>query len=412
MRLHPILHPLVGDQAMPRKPKKPEKPYPDFPLFPHASGQWAKKIRGKLHYFGTDPHAALNKYLQERPEIQAGQSPRLHPTTPAVTVRDLVNRFLSAKKSILDSGELSPRTWRDYYATCETLLKLFGRARPVADLAGDDFERLRADLAKRRGAVSLGNEIQRVRTLFKFAFDEGILEKSVRFGAGFKKPKRKAIRAARHAAGSRMIEAADLRKLLAAAGTPMKGMILLGLNCGFGQTDVANLPLKAIDLAGAWIDFPRPKTEIGRRCPLWPETVKALREAIDDRPGAKAETDAGLAFITKYGARWVRVRERKEKAAVPIDSINLEFTKLLTALSLKRKGLAFYALRHIFRTIADGSKDQPAIDHIMGHAREDMASLYRERIDDSRLEAVVKVVRDWLWPKPKKAGKAERKRIS
>jgi integrase len=193
--------------------------------------------------------------------------------------------------------------------------------------------------------------------------------------------------------------------LLDAAGTPMKAMILLGINCAFGQTDVANLPRSAIDLNDGWINFPRPKTAIPRRCPIWPETIAALKEAIADRPEAKSKDDAGLVFITKYGKRWVRVREREGKAAVAIDSVRLEFEKLLVALSLKRPRVGFYSLRHAFRTVADSSKDVPVIDCVMGHTRDDMATLYRERIDDERFRPVLKIVHDWLFAEAAKPPK-------
>jgi integrase len=57
----------------------------------------------------------------------------------------------------------------------------------------------------------------------------------------------------------------------------------------------------------------------------------------------------------------------------------------------------FYVLRHTFRTIADGAKDQPAADFIMGHEVAHMSSVYRETISDDRLRAVTDHVRQWLF---------------
>src|SRR5438552_13688764 len=111
------------------RPAKPNKPRPDFPLFPHATGRWAKKIRGKMHYFGpwADTDGALAKYLSEKDALHAGWTPQ--PDAGAVTVKELANRFLNAKQALLDSGELSPRTWVEYKAATDLLVQNFGKQR-------------------------------------------------------------------------------------------------------------------------------------------------------------------------------------------------------------------------------------------------------------------------------------------
>jgi len=370
-------------------PRKPTKPYPDFPLFPHATGRWAKKIRGKLHYFGAwdDPEAALGRYLDQKDDLHAGRAPRK--AADGVTVRDLLNRFLTAKQAMVDTGEIAPRTFRDYHATCKTIGDAFGFNPIVEDLASSDFEQLRRKLAKNRGPVALGNEIQRIRVVFKYAYDAGLIDRPIRYGPTFKRPSKRVLRKERNARGPKMFEADEIRSMLDAAGVKLKAMILLGVNCGFGNTDCATLPKKAVDLEGGWIDYARPKTGIHRRCPLWPETVAALRIVIDNRPKPKDKAHDGLVFITKYGKSW-----SKDTGDNPISK---ETAKILASLGVQRKGVNFYALRHTFETIGGASRDQIAVDEIMGHARDDMASVYREKIGDERLKAVTNHVRRWLF---------------
>jgi len=381
-----------------RRRKVDDKPYPDFPLFKHPNGQWCKKIDGDPNYYGTDPDEALALY---RDELENGPRSK----RPGLTVEELCDRFLTSKKRKMETHDLTSRTFMEYYATCEGLVKQFGRNKVVDSITVDDFEQFRVELAKGRGPVTLANEIQRVRTVFKYGFDATLLDRPVRFGPDFKKPNKKKMRAARNKSGGKMFEPGELVKLIAAAKPAMKAMIYLGLNCGFGQTDVSSLPLDAPDLDAGWVDFPRPKTEMPRRSKLWPETVAALRQALAIRPNPKREDDAGLFFITKYGARWVKFNMHEsekdgatEYRATPTDSVGLEFNKLLNVLDLKRRGLGFYALRHTFRTVADRTLDARAVDYIMGHADDenDMGARYIEDIGDDRLEKVANAVRDWL----------------
>ena len=371
------------------RPGKPSKPYPDFPLFAHATRRWAKKIRGKLHYFGPwdDPEGAFQRFLDQRDDLYAGRTPRVQ--RDGLTMRDLANRFLTSKQRLVDSDKLAPRTFREYHDTCERLLDALGKTRLAEDLTALDFEKLRANLAKNWGPVTLGNEIQRVRVVFRYAYDAELIDKPVRFGPNFKRPSKRVLRKARNAKGPRMLEAEELRALLAAANEPLRTMMLLGINCGFGNHDVAALPISALDLTKGWVNYPRPKTGVPRRCPLWTDTGNALKKFLQRRPKPKNEAHENLVFITKYGRSWI-----KENSDRPISK---ETAKLLKKLRIHRPGLGFYALRHTFETIGGESIDQVAVDHIMGHSRDDMASVYRERISDDRLLAVVEHVRQWLF---------------
>jgi integrase len=414
-----------SDSTTPAVAGKPAKPYPDFPLTVHPAGYWCKKIRGKIHYFGPrfklDDHPAaaaaatpaLDEYLKQKDALHAGRTPR--PEIEGLTVKDLANQFLNAKSASRDSGELTPRSWQDYKDACDLIVSHFGKGRLIEDIGPDDFAELRKKMAKRWGPGTLGNVINRMRVAFKFASDNGLIDRPVRYGSAFKRPSRKTLRIAKAKKGKNLFTAEEVRALaygalvvgaegpeLVQAGAQLRAMILLGINCGFGNADCGSLPLSAVDLENGIIDFPRPKTGIPRRCILWPETVAAIREALAVRPQPKKAEHAGLVFITKYGQPWAKLSTDNTLAK--------EIGKLLRTLGINdRVGLGFYTLRHTFRTVADESKDQPAVDYCMGHEVPHMSSVYRETISDERLKAVSDHVRAWLFgPRPQdQAGSIE-----
>lgn len=379
--------------------------HPDFPLFPHPAGYWAKKVRGKLFYFGKvadDPkgQAALDEWDRVKESRLAGREPR--PKAEGITVGELCDRFLQAKEQLVGTKEITAKTFADYKRVTDRVVRHFGKGRVVADLNADDFAGLRADFSKSNGAVSLGNFIQRVRVAFKFAYDSEWIPSPIKYGPLFKRPSKKALRIQRAKVAPKLFTAAEVLALIEGASPQLTAMILLALNAGLGNNDCATLERRHVDLDGGWLDFPRSKTGTMRRCPLWAETVASLKAVLLKRKPPKSKADEDLVFVTKYGGGW----RSEESHDSPVAK---EFAKLTKRLNLQQPGRGFYSLRHTFRTVAGDVKDLEATRAIMGHVNDHVEDAYIESLPaDARLQAVTGHVHKWLWPddeqKPAKGG--------
>ena len=129
----------------PAKPAKPEKSFDGFPLTANGNGQWSKKLHGKVFYFGTwdDWEGPLEEYQRDWPYIlKHGQRPfdDVLPAEAHAAVGRLCDAFVEAKRHVLDSGELSLRSFQEYEESAAGIVGYFGRDRTLASLGPADFD--------------------------------------------------------------------------------------------------------------------------------------------------------------------------------------------------------------------------------------------------------------------------------
>lgn len=402
-----------------RTRRKPKKPHSTFPLTAHPNGQWCKKILGKLHFFGVwaEPQVAHQNYLRIAEDLHAGQEP-VQAEADELTLKTLGNQFLAYQLRRVDIGQIGARNFEDYRRVIRHFAKSVGSARAVATLTANDFLRYRHLIANRgfTGRMPLGmhgilRAIVAVKGMFNWAMQSGLIEHLPRYGQAFAKPSAADMRRNRakqeREHGKRLFSAEQIRELLEAASTSLRAAILLGINGGFGNTDCSQLPVAAIDLENALIEFERPKTAVRRVVPLWDETVDAIQAVLQaGQPSAATREAEGLLFRSELGHPLVRqvVRRNDGPEAVKVTSVDRLsdwFDAALKQLGMKRRGLGFYSLRHTFRTWADEAGDQHAVHRIMGHSLPGMSGVYVEEISVQRLRRVVELVRTRLWPQIK-----------
>lgn len=407
-------------------------PRDDFPLSLHkASGRWYKSVAGKRIYLGPkdDPDGAERRYRNVCRQLERGEAPDPWAdeggSSDGLGVAQGVNLWLAARVEDAEAGRIAPATLRTYRDVGTVLVAELGRTTPIAWLKPADFRRLAlsydADMSPSQGRKA----ITVTRQVFRWLFENEHIDAPPRFGSDFRLGKREARRV-RDGQDRQAYTAEQVRALLDAAEDGVKGkrwakgekrpagvrpsvvlraMVLLGINAGFMQSEVAALRVDELDLDEALITQRRGKTGAPRAATLWPETVEALRQVLDELPAPKPEAE-GLVFVTSKGLPWLREHVatvpdpkhpgREKVVTRRVDSVGLQFRKLAEGAGVDVKGAGFGRLRHTFRTVADAMHDKNAVRRIMGHDVAGVERSYILSIDPDRLRTVTDHVRQWL----------------
>lgn len=349
-------------------------------LTAHAgSGQWRKRHLGRDYYFGPldDPDAALDRWRAEWPQIVQGR-PRDATPAPApgsLTVKALGERFLASRLARVERGEIERNTFRDYRLAARWATAQLGPDRSAAGLTPSDFESLLAAQARDHPTVRI-ERVRRIRIMFRWGYEAGLLDRPVRFGPDFRVPRPSDQRKRRNLLAPRVLTPEQIRAALKLSRDYppwVRAYLLLGINGGFGITDIMHLPRGAWD--GCWLDWPRHKTGAMRRVPLWPETAAALKRAVPDKGKVLLPNGVGAG----------RSRATASTVLKPLCE------------TAGWGDLRFYDLRRTFATVAVETGDEAASKVIMGHVLPGMLHVYVQRFPDDRLERVARHVRTWLY---------------
>ncbi|MEN6428073.1 MAG: tyrosine-type recombinase/integrase [Phycisphaerales bacterium] len=331
-----------------------------FPLTLHCTGQYCKKIRGRIHYLGRDKQEALRKYYEQASALHSGTSETAALLPSKLTLENLCNLYLDHQLGRAKAGEIRERQYHEQKPRLKAFADFIGRNRLVAEIKTIELLNYRKKrIEDARAPVTINNELAIIKAMFHWAQETEIIEQCPRLAAVKKIPRKKVER--------QTFTPEEVRKLLAAASVQLKAMIFLGLNCGFGPTDCAELQWSNLDLKAGRVHFPRPKTGVDRNFILWPQTVEALK-AVPVR--------GEFVFYTRCGNTWGwRVSGK---------SNDKPLTKAFKTLMKKagvpaEKGTGFYTLRRTAATIAAGTGDVFAVQGILGHADLAMASTYVQK---------------------------------
>jgi integrase len=336
-----------------------------FPLTLHSTGQYCKKIKGKMHYFGKDKKQALERYLEQAAFLHNGKAKMFKTTDGNMTLKSLCNIYLQHQQAKANSGEITFRHYADQVNCLKKFMSFIGQYRKINEISTLDLQNYKRKLKRAyNSAHQMNLHISIMKTMFHWARKNDILDCIPNIDAVSRV---KIIHKQRY-----IFTPEEIHRLFDAADVQMKAMIWLGLNCGFGCTDCAELMWSDLDLASGRVKLARGKTGVSRDLPLWPETIQSF-ENIPKSGKLVFSTSGDKPLI------WTIYQINKDGSS-KYSNINLvtsRFCKLMKKADIRApKGTGFYTLRRTAATIAARSGDPFAVQRLLGHANLKMATRY------------------------------------
>jgi len=176
-------------------------------------------------------------------------------------------------------------------------------------------------------------------------------------------------------------------------------LLLLGLNCGFGQAEVASLQVDEIHLDqkhphygqnGSWIRRFRYKTGVYGEWKLWDETVQGIRWMLERR-GTKKE---GALILTKDGRPLTQPTENNNRN----NKIANCWGRLYQRVLKDEEGFRRLSFNKLRKTAGDlikrvSSGEIAGVFHSRGQVvpTDDLSDLYTNRHFDKVFEAIAAV---------------------
>ena len=294
---------------------------------------------------------------------------------PRITVAQEVESQVKRKKEEADAGKLAFKTATRYGEKLEHFKRWIGGNTSLAEISARvllDYHSLLLDEVKRKKRTAGGarTQFQAVRHLLNTACLLGAIDHL---------PKILTV-PNKHLSFGEVDDTADLKrernwandlgtfkKILAASEGRLRLCLLLMMNCGYQQTDIAELGQSEVDWKAGRIKRKRSKGRKQKNVPevdylLWRETFDLLKEhkaPADAEPNAKGDPRA---IVNQNGTALVNSR-------TDTDAVETAYERLLTRLTItgdERKPLA--AIRKTSSTLIRQSKYADLRFYFLGHA--------------------------------------------